>query len=182
MALATFAPSGYALLTAATVPSISTTPSGITATNFVVAPMAIALPAGSAPAAVLLQNLGPDPASILIAAAAATTTATQAIVGSRTIVVASASGVAIGQVVVAAGISQGTLVVGISGTTITISQPTTAALSTTAVNFITAVTTTSGIACMPGAPLALAYVASGFVCGICLNPAGRSIISCTVGV
>ena len=56
------------------------------------------------------------------------TTMTQATVGSTTVVVASATGIVIGMSVEGAGIQAGTLVSGISGTTITISLATTAAI------------------------------------------------------
>ena len=59
------------------------------------------------------------------------TTATQATVGSTTIVVASATGIAIGQSVEGAGVQANTMVTGVSGTTITISLATIAALSST---------------------------------------------------
>jgi hypothetical protein len=67
------------------------------------------------------------------------TTATQATVGATTIVVASATGIVIGMFVEGAGIAANTTVTGISGTTITISLGTTAALSTTAVSFSQAI-------------------------------------------
>ena len=63
------------------------------------------------------------------------TTATQAVVGSTTIVVASATGITVGMAVEGAGIQAGTLVSGVSGTTITISLATIAAMSATAVQF-----------------------------------------------
>jgi hypothetical protein len=67
---------------------------------------------------------------------AATTTATQATVGSYSIVVASAAGIAVGQAVVSTGyIPVGAYVSSVSGTTIGISLPTTAAMSTTALTF-----------------------------------------------
>jgi hypothetical protein len=66
----------------------------------------------------------------------ATTTATQATVGSYSIVVASAAGIAVGQGVASTGyISAGTYVTSVSGTTIGISAPTLAAMSTTAITF-----------------------------------------------
>jgi hypothetical protein len=64
-----------------------------------------------------------------------TTTATQASVGATTIVVASATNLAVGQSVEGAGIAANTLVTAISGTTITISLGTLAALSSTTVAF-----------------------------------------------
>lgn len=64
------------------------------------------------------------------------TTMTQVTVGSTTIVVASATGIVIGQAAEGYGLAAGTLVSGISGTTITISLPTVAAIAaSTAVQF-----------------------------------------------
>lgn len=63
------------------------------------------------------------------------TTATQATVGSTTIVVASATGIVVGMFAAGAGLAAGCGVTGINGTTITISLATTAVLSTTAVLF-----------------------------------------------
>jgi hypothetical protein len=63
------------------------------------------------------------------------TTASQATIGQTTITVASATGIVIGQSVEGFGIAANTLVTGISGTTITISLPTTGVLSTTNVTF-----------------------------------------------
>lgn len=57
--------------------------------------------------------------------------------GSTSLVVASATGIQIGQSVEGAGIQPGTLVTAVSGTTITLSPVTTAALSTTTVSFTT---------------------------------------------
>lgn len=72
------------------------------------------------------------------------TTATQATIGSTTIVVASATGIVINQSVQGFGIQANTLVTGISGTTITISLATTGVLSTTAVVFTTASVVATG--------------------------------------
>ena len=69
--------------------------------------------------------------------ASATTTATQAVIGSNQIVVASITGIAGGQIAVAAGIPIQAVVTGISGSTITLSVTTTAVLSSTAINFYT---------------------------------------------
>jgi hypothetical protein len=182
--LPTFTPSGYAQFATATVFSQYVTFAGTNATNSISVPTAIALPAGSGPATILIENLGPEAAWILIGTAAATTTATQATVGASTIVVASATNIALGQVVIAVGIASGTQVTGISGTTISISQPTTAALSSTAVNFVTPVTASTGIASgpTPAAPLALNYVSSGFICALCTNSGSRSVFNVSVGV
>ena len=65
----------------------------------------------------------------------ASTTATQAVVGSTTIVVASATGIAIGYAVEGFGLAPGTVVTGLASTTVTISLPTTGVLSATAVIF-----------------------------------------------
>jgi hypothetical protein len=54
---------------------------------------------------------------------------------STTLTVASGSGIVAGQLVAGAGIAPGTSVISVSGTTVTLSQPTTAALSNTAVTF-----------------------------------------------
>lgn len=67
---------------------------------------------------------------------AVTTTATQATPGSTTIVVASATGITVGQSVEGAGLQANTLVTGVSGTTITISLSTLIAMSSTNVAFI----------------------------------------------
>jgi hypothetical protein len=66
--------------------------------------------------------------------AAATTTAT-ASSGSTSITVASATSIALTQFVVATGIPSNTYVVGINGTTITLSQSTTSSLSSTSISF-----------------------------------------------
>src|ERR1022692_1740630 len=79
-----------------------------------------------------------------LAPAVIATTATQGTIGSTTIVVASASGLAIGQSVEGFGIQPTTTVTGISSTTITISLPTTGVLSTTNVVFTTGSTAAIG--------------------------------------
>jgi hypothetical protein len=74
--------------------------------------------------------------TISLGTVAATTTATQASVGSYTVVVASAAGIAVGQGVASTGyIPTGAFVTSVSGTTIGISLPTIAAMSTTAITF-----------------------------------------------
>jgi hypothetical protein len=74
--------------------------------------------------------------SISLSKVTATTTATQASVGSYTVVVASAAGIAVGQGVVSTGyIPVGAVVTSVSGTTIGISLPTTAAMSSTSITF-----------------------------------------------
>ena len=65
----------------------------------------------------------------------ASTTATQATIGSTTIVVASATGIVVGMSVEGIGIAAGTNVTGVNSTTITISLGTTAVLSASAVAF-----------------------------------------------
>ena len=101
----------------------------------------LALPAGSSPATVLIQNLGPEAAVVLLTTAAATTTGT-ASAGSVTVTLTSGTDVAVGQAVVGPGMNQGTFVAAISGTTLTISQPTTEAITTGSgsLNFIVPVT------------------------------------------
>lgn len=72
------------------------------------------------------------------------TTATQATPGSTTIVVASATGIAVGQSVEGSGIQANTLVTGVSGTTITISLGTLIAMSSVAVTFTNSTSPTVG--------------------------------------
>jgi len=72
------------------------------------------------------------------------TTATQATIGSTTIVVALATGISIGQAVEGFGIQPNTLVTGVSGTTITISLATTGVLSTTNVIFTSSIAPVTG--------------------------------------
>ncbi len=149
----------------------------------------LALPAGSSPATVLIQNLGPEAAVVLLTTAAATTTGT-ASAGSVTVTLTSGTDVAVGQAVVGPGMNQGTFVAAISGTTLTISQPTTEAITTGSgsLNFIVPVTLppASGqnavlVPPMPAPPVALAYVASGFISAVCLNPGSRSVLAVSVG-
>lgn len=70
--------------------------------------------------------------------AAVTTTATQSTPGSTTIVVASATGIVVGQFVEGIGLQANTTVVSISGTTITISLATLSAMSSVNVTFFAA--------------------------------------------
>jgi hypothetical protein len=70
-------------------------------------------------------------------AALATTTATGTN-GTPTITVASATGIAVGQLVIATGVPNDTLVINIVGPTVTLSRNLTAGLSATAINFYTA--------------------------------------------
>jgi hypothetical protein len=73
---------------------------------------------------------------IALAGVTATTTATQATVGSYNIVVASAAGITVGQGAVSVGyIPVGAFVTAISGTTVTLSQSITAAMSSTSLTF-----------------------------------------------
>lgn len=55
--------------------------------------------------------------------------------GSTALTVASGTGIVVGQIVTGVGIAPGTSVAAVTGTAVTLSQNTTAALSTTAVNF-----------------------------------------------
>jgi hypothetical protein len=179
--LPTFTPSGYLEFATAQDPGSSTTFTGITVTNPRAVPTAAALPVGSSPASVLIENLGPEPAILTIAAAAATTTGTAAS-GGTALTVASATSIAVGQVVVGAGIQPGTLVQAIVGLVVTLTLPTTAALSSTAVNFVAAVSLTTGVAAAPSVPLVLGYVSSGFICALCLNSARSSVLNVAVGI
>jgi hypothetical protein len=70
-------------------------------------------------------------------AALATTTATGTN-GTSTITVASATGIAVGQLVIATGVPTDTLVINIVGTTVTLNRNLTSGLSATAINFYTA--------------------------------------------
>lgn len=161
-------------------------------------PNAAAIPNGSSPTTMLVTNLGTEAAYIGLTTAAATTTATAA-AGSSTITVASATGIAIGQVVLGAGIASGvvipagylqypngvqvTTVAAISGTTITLSAPVTAALSGTTLNFINPIGLGSGIPIMPNVqPIPLAIGSNTFIQTICTNIQARSILSVVVGV
>lgn len=67
---------------------------------------------------------------------AAATTATQATVGASTLAVASGTGIVRGQNVYAAGVSPGTTVTYVNGTTVYLSTVTTAALSATPIAFV----------------------------------------------
>lgn len=147
MAIANFTPSAYTQVTALGFPQV------------------IALPAGGA-ATALITALGPGIVVVLPQTAAATTTATQATVGASTLTLASAASVAIGQLVLAAGVPAGTIVIGIAGSVITISNPTTAALSAIAINFFAPVAINGGVAVTISTPLALGVGANthlGFI-------------------
>jgi hypothetical protein len=178
--LPTLTPTGYAQFATATPIFTLTAPYGGTYGEARAMPTAIALPAGSAPTLVFVENIGPEDCVVSIAAAAATTTGT-ASSGSTSLTVASPTNIAVGQVVVAAGIQPGTLVQAIAGDVVTLSLPTTAPLSTTAVNFVTAVTAQTGVMAMARVPISLAYVSSGFICALCLNSVNHAILQVTVG-
>ena len=177
--LSTFTPS--ASFTLVTPPPTQSDPLGISLPYAGIA-NTVALPAGSSPATILVTNLGPEPAFVGTGVAVATTTATAAS-GSKALVVASGTSIAVGQAAIAAGIPQGAVVTAVSGTAVTISLATTAALSTTAINFVAGVTPATGIAVMPNQPpLALDYVGNGFLSAICTVGASRAILSVAVGV
>jgi hypothetical protein len=146
-------------------------------------PNTLALPAGSSPATVLIQNLGPEPAIVLLTTAAATTTGTVA-AGSKSMTVASGTSIAVGQAVIdsAGKLNEGTFVAAVSGTAVTLSQPALGAMSSAAVNFVLPVTLTTGIAVTPWWPLALAYASNTFVSAVCGNPGSRSVLNLAVGV
>lgn len=158
----TFTPTGYAQFAAQAFPTT------------------IALPAGTAPATVIVSCLGPDPAIVVLGTAAATTTGT-ASSGSTALTVASATGIVLGQNVVGTGLQPGTQVQKIVGLVITLTLPTTAALAAAAVNFITALTLSTGMAAMPSVPLALAYGANTFISAIAFS-GSRSVLNVAVGV
>jgi hypothetical protein len=71
------------------------------------------------------------------------------------LVVASAANIAATQIVLGTGVAPGTIVTAITGTTVTLSQPVTAALSGTALVFIPTVTNSTGVAVTPSAFLPL---------------------------
>jgi hypothetical protein len=75
-------------------------------------------------------------AALAVKETAATTTATQATVGAGALTVASATGIVRGQTVFAAGVPPGTTVSFVNGTTVYISAPTNAALSSTPIAFV----------------------------------------------
>lgn len=156
------------------------------------------LPTGSTPTTVLVTNMGPEPAFVNLVAAAKATTATAA-KGSSTIVVADASGIAVGQNVIGAGIADGvsipagpisypngvqtTIVTDVSSTTITLSQPTTASLAGGNVAFVAALTPGTGFAVTPGAtPTPLAIGSTTYLQAICPNAQGKAILNIAVGV
>ena len=174
----TFTPSGYATLV--TPPATKSDPSGVSMPYYGIA-NTIALPAGSTPATILINNLGPEPAVVTVNTAAKTTTAT-ATAGSTALTVASGTSIVIGQAAIAVGIPEGAFVTAVNGTAVTINVATTAALSTTAINFVTQVTLSTGTAVQVNTPLALAYVSSGFISAICSVGMSRAILAISVGV
>lgn len=104
---------------------------------------AATLPAAFAGVAIRnVKVLGPYSSYQQIPPAVVSTTATQATVGSTTITVAAAAGISIGMAVEGAGIAGTSVVTNVAGTTVTISQPTTAAMTATPVAF-TAVAATA---------------------------------------
>jgi len=179
----TFTPSATFLLV--TPPPTQSDPLGISMPYQGIA-NTVALPAGSSPATVLITNLGPEPAFMGLGTAVATTTGTAA-AGVKAVTLASGASVAVGQAVIAVGVPQGTVVSAISGSgsgaILTLSQATTAALSTTTIVFVAPVTPATGIAVMPNQPpVALDYVSSGYLSAICTVGASRAILSVAVGV
>jgi hypothetical protein len=180
----TFSPTGYLTFATALIggaPYI--TFSGVTAyTQYQSVPTGAALPAGSSPASVFIQNAGPDDVVVAIAAATATTTGT-ANAGSTALTVASGTGIVVGQVVVGAGIQLGTVVAAVSGTAVTLSLPTTAPLSTTAVSFCNPITLQTGIRVpATGEPIVLNYVSSGIIQALATAPMGMGQLNISVGV
>jgi len=155
------------------------TPSGYTQYSPTSTPSAVALPNGSTPDKVLLTNLSGEPAICLLTTAAATTTATGS-QGSNTITVASATSIAVGQAAVAAGVPQGAVVTGISGTTVTLSMNLAAPLSSTAINFVNTVQLNTGIAIMPQQPQFLAIGSNTFLSAV--SSGTRTVLNVAVGV
>jgi hypothetical protein len=177
----TFTPSGYLTFQTAKNPGVSNTFNGGVAYNPFAVPTGYALPAGSSPATVLIENAGPDACVVLISAAAESPTGT-ANAGSTALTVSSGTGIVVGQAVVGAGIAPGTTVAAVSGTAVTLSLATTAAVSST-VNFLTVLTLQTGIMIQPGtSPLALDYVSSGFIQALAIAPNGASTVNVAVGV
>jgi len=115
-------------------------------------PQAVLLPLKGGETTAMIQSYG-TPGSVLPVTPVLTTTATQATPGSTTINVASATGLAVGQFMNAAGIPPGTSVTAVNGTAVTISQPTVAALNATPITFFNPISPNSGVAVIPGTPL-----------------------------
>ena len=134
---------------------------------------AVAIPTAGSPTTLLFTALG-TPVFVALSTAVATT-ATQATVGAQTIVVAIGTSIAIGQLVVAAGVPSGAFVTSVNGTTIGISQGTTAALSATAVNFVAQVTLSTGVAVTANWPVPLAINSNTFISYISSNGGSPAI-------
>ena len=94
------------------------------------------------------------PVVVAAATPAASTTATAA-AGATTITLASGTSVAQGQLIIGAGIVPGTYLEAGSGTSWTLSQPTTAALSTTAVDLVAPISKSGGVMVNQNWPLPL---------------------------
>ena len=135
---------------------------------------AVAIPTAGSPTTLLFTALG-TPVFVALSTAVATTTATQATVGALTIVVVVGTSIAIGQLVVAAGVPSGAFVTSVNGTTIGISQGTTAALSATAVNFVAQVTLSTGVAVTANWPVPLAINSNTFISYISSNGGSPAI-------
>ena len=163
-------------------------------------PNAFPIPTGSSPTMMLVENLGAEEAEIGLTTPAATTTATQTKVGSTTIVVANASGIAVGQIALAAGLTNAyvipisnsyiypngtavTYVTGISGTTITLSAPTIASMSGTTINFVAQLTIGTGIVVQPHIqPTPLAIGSNTYIQTICKVFSSNAVLNVSVGV
>jgi hypothetical protein len=114
--------------------------------------------------------------------------------------VTSATGIAVGQIVLGVGIAGGvnipatisgqypnsvavTVVTGISGTTITLSSPTTAALSTTTLVFVASLVLGAGLVVMPrSAPIPLVIGSNTYLQAVSLNPQVGVQLNIAVGV
>ena len=94
------------------------------------------------------------PVVVAAATPAASTTATAA-AGATTITLASGTSVALGQLIVGVGIAPGTTLIAGAGTSWTLSQPATAALSGTAVDLLASITNSGGVMVNQNSPLAL---------------------------
>lgn len=175
----TLTPSGY--LTFSVPPSRNSDPSGVQPAPYSPVANTQPLPAGSTPDKALITNVGSDSVFVVLTTAAKTTTATAA-VGATVLTVASATSIAVGQAVLATGVPDGTFVTSVSGTAIGISQPVTAALSTTTINFVAPVTSNTGNAIAPNGVVSLAYGSNTFVSAICGGGSGRAVVNVAVGV
>jgi hypothetical protein len=115
---------------------------------------AMKIPMVGGESTVLITCPGSGPAVVALSAPAASTTGNAAN-GSNRIAVASATHIAVTQIVLGANVAPGTIVTAISGTMVTLSQPVAAALSRTALVFIPTVTNGTGVAVAPGTFLPL---------------------------